>query len=414
MYKIYIYEGMPCEEEYYKNRPSSDIATETHLYSTAEKLKEGWSELLEKYEGETYGVWHDETLITGGAFDPNDISYIEEYLLEQAKEKVNDPDELIVRLAHLAGTLESRGEIGESSWDDLSRVIKDTIIRHYSTGNGIEETSIEEGAENIFKERFPVSPDKTAGLSNASIHKAEQILVDNGIAQDEAPVVLQALGYALLDKELYPKMETFYFTYGTDENFPFQMGWTEVCAADWKQAAALFRREHPDRTPGIMNCSDIYSEQYFQDHVLPEYKTGSAAWRVCHERITPEGVTYPIKENRPDMDQLLREFNSVYDRLYNDPSPGTFVTAEEVSAKVTFDQKMKTDPWYNNLVCDFVKARQDFISSDREAAAFELAFQTCLQRQKQRKPDLDAQMKSAGERASTQQPPTPAKKNLEK
>lgn len=35
--------------------------------------------------------------------------------------------------------------------------------------------------------------------------KAEQCLIDNGIEPDEAPVVLQALGYILLDEELYPE-----------------------------------------------------------------------------------------------------------------------------------------------------------------------------------------------------------------
>lgn len=35
-----------------------------------------------------------------------------------------------------------------------------------------------------------------------SIVKAEQCLIDNGIEPDEAPVVLQALGYILLDEEL--------------------------------------------------------------------------------------------------------------------------------------------------------------------------------------------------------------------
>jgi len=35
------------------------------------------------------------------------------------------------------------------------------------------------------------------------IRKAEQILIDNGIAADEASTVLQAIGYALLDQDLY-------------------------------------------------------------------------------------------------------------------------------------------------------------------------------------------------------------------
>lgn len=409
MYKIYIYEDTPCREEYYRN-PSSDIATETHLYNTAEKMQQGWAELLEKYEGETYGVWDDDTLIIGGAFDPDDISYIEEYLkmLEQGREP--EPDEITMRLSHLAGMLESRGEITCSEWDDMSKAIKDAENAYYNDVRFTTASSLEEVAERIFKERFPVSLDKTAGIPNTSIKKAEQVLVDNGIEQDEAATVLQALGYALLDKELYPKMEIFYFTYGTDKGFPFQGGWTEIHAADRKQAVALFRREHPDRSPGLVNCSSIYTKKQFQDKVLPLYKDGDAFWSVCHECITPEGVTYPIKENRPDMDMLLKEFNAAYDRLYNN----AFITSEETSASNVFDNKIKSDPWYKSLVQDFVKARQDFISSNREAAAFEIALQTCLQRQEQRKPDLESQMKAAGERAGTQQPTTLARNDLTK
>ena len=35
------------------------------------------------------------------------------------------------------------------------------------------------------------------------IRNAEQILIDNGIEPDEASTVLQAIGFALLDKDLY-------------------------------------------------------------------------------------------------------------------------------------------------------------------------------------------------------------------
>lgn len=34
---------------------------------------------------------------------------------------------------------------------------------------------------------------------------AEKVLVDNGIDPDEAYVVLQALGFVLLDEDLYPE-----------------------------------------------------------------------------------------------------------------------------------------------------------------------------------------------------------------
>lgn len=42
-----------------------------------------------------------------------------------------------------------------------------------------------------------------ASITRADIKKAEQILVDNGIEADEADTVLQAIGYALLNTELY-------------------------------------------------------------------------------------------------------------------------------------------------------------------------------------------------------------------
>lgn len=39
-------------------------------------------------------------------------------------------------------------------------------------------------------------------ITKSICDKAMQCLVDNGVDEDEAPVVLQALGYILLDKEL--------------------------------------------------------------------------------------------------------------------------------------------------------------------------------------------------------------------
>lgn len=42
-----------------------------------------------------------------------------------------------------------------------------------------------------------------SNISKEEIINAEKVLIDNGISKDEAPVVLQAIGYALLDLELY-------------------------------------------------------------------------------------------------------------------------------------------------------------------------------------------------------------------
>ena len=41
-------------------------------------------------------------------------------------------------------------------------------------------------------------------IADNKIKAAEQILIDNGIEADEVRTVLQALGFALLDEDLYP------------------------------------------------------------------------------------------------------------------------------------------------------------------------------------------------------------------
>ena len=43
-----------------------------------------------------------------------------------------------------------------------------------------------------------------AFVEQTQLNKAMQVLKDNGIDEDECEIVLQALGYALLDTELFP------------------------------------------------------------------------------------------------------------------------------------------------------------------------------------------------------------------
>ena len=40
-------------------------------------------------------------------------------------------------------------------------------------------------------------------IHKSKVEAAEKVLIDNGIEEDEASTVLQAVGYALLDVELY-------------------------------------------------------------------------------------------------------------------------------------------------------------------------------------------------------------------
>lgn len=42
-----------------------------------------------------------------------------------------------------------------------------------------------------------------ANITKEDIKRTEQVLIDNGIDEDEVEIVLQAIGYTLLDVELY-------------------------------------------------------------------------------------------------------------------------------------------------------------------------------------------------------------------
>ena len=57
----------------------------------------------------------------------------------------------------------------------------------------------------------------------------------------------------------------FFYTFGSDEGFPFQGGWAEVTAPSIQDAHTIFRKRYPDRSPGILNCSDYYTEQQFNE-----------------------------------------------------------------------------------------------------------------------------------------------------
>ena len=80
-------------------------------------------------------------------------------------------------------------------------------------------------------------------------------------------------------------MSTFYFTYGSDERFPYQGGWTEVETPTLKDARDLFRLVHPWRDPTVPigNYSGVYTEEEFQKTGMPIEGNRGA---FCHERIS--------------------------------------------------------------------------------------------------------------------------------
>jgi hypothetical protein len=62
-------------------------------------------------------------------------------------------------------------------------------------------------------------------------------------------------------------MASYFFTFGSDERFPFgRDDYVEVVAENAHEACELFRSHHPNR-PGsnLLNCSFIYSDEKFNE-----------------------------------------------------------------------------------------------------------------------------------------------------
>lgn len=77
------------------------------------------------------------------------------------------------------------------------------------------------------------------------------------------------------------------------------------------------------------------------------------------------------KAAKIDLDKLYTLYTAEYSRLYNSDDPND-EKAEQNAAKV-FNDKSQNDPVFHALVGRMIQKMDDFISSDREAAAFVLA-----------------------------------------
>lgn len=63
-------------------------------------------------------------------------------------------DELVVRMAHLAGELESRNEIETMDWEELCEAIRDAIHEYYEDPSETNPFQVEEVAERVLIARF--------------------------------------------------------------------------------------------------------------------------------------------------------------------------------------------------------------------------------------------------------------------
>lgn len=89
-------------------------------------------------------------------------------------------------------------------------------------------------------------------------------------------------------------MNSYYFTYGTDPDFPFCGGYTKIFANNMEEAVEVFRRKHPDRHSNTVNCAFMYTREEFKK-AFDKVKIG------CQEVLFAE----PISKDSFEMDNNI-------------------------------------------------------------------------------------------------------------
>ena len=81
------------------------------------------------------------------------------------------------------------------------------------------------------------------------------------------------------------------FTFGTAEQFPFELGYVSITAPSVQMAVEEFRRHYPDVNDGLLNCADYY---YTVEEVarIKEHGNGPG----CHRAIVVSSVDKGIDD----------------------------------------------------------------------------------------------------------------------
>lgn len=135
--------------------------------------------------------------------------------------------------------------------------------------------------------------------------------VDHSFENEALTDTLESLVEDMFPELLNDKepLQSFYYTFGTAEQFPHKRGWVEIRAEDRACADKLFRAHYPDKHPGILNCAFVYDKEQFDRLQEEVYKNLSAEERVCHNVISqydPEtgAPNVALTHKNPLIDQI--------------------------------------------------------------------------------------------------------------
>ena len=82
-----------------------------------------------------------------------------------------------------------------------------------------------------------------------------------------------------------------FFTFGSWEKYPFNMGYISITAPSVKMAIEEFRRNYPDINKGTLNCADYYYTEKSKAEIR-EHGNGAG----CHRRIVVSSMDLTVDD----------------------------------------------------------------------------------------------------------------------
>jgi hypothetical protein len=92
-------------------------------------------------------------------------------------------------------------------------------------------------------------------------------------------------------------LKKYYFTFGSNEQFPFQNTYLIVMADSLEEAIQMFRDQHPDVHENTVNCSFWYTEEEWEKNCNLHYP-GPPEQIIFHNTIA-QGTWHVAREVRP-------------------------------------------------------------------------------------------------------------------
>lgn len=105
------------------------------------------------------------------------------------------------------------------------------------------------------------------------------------------------------DMENSKNIKSFYYTFGTLPQYPYEGGWVQVQAESLKKAHEMFRIKFPDVQKDVLNCADFYNEEQFKN----AFKNGENRGKGTHETITRESL---YNDCAGDIEKLVKNGGS--------------------------------------------------------------------------------------------------------